>query len=203
MRIGSSTLVAIKKAVPNCRLRPGGLPHRRLRSELPRLLPALPRLPHRQKHHVYVPVFPTLVLVKPKATFCYLRYVEHCGRPISVRVLPIGIPFARFEQMSKEAPSILPQDSKVEIEHEKTSMLNRFVHRLSLVWTGWTTRRGWWRGCAPSSGCSRSTPSGSARCSSSRSPSPPGRTSSSTRQVPCPRVFYFKFTTLVDHEVRL
>ena len=55
--------------------------------------------------------------MKPKAKFYYLRYVEHCGRPISVRVLPIGIPFARFEQMSKEAPSILPQDSKVEIKH--------------------------------------------------------------------------------------
>ena len=54
-----------------------------------------------------------------KAKFYYLRYVEHCGRPISVRVLPIGIPFARFEQMSKVAPSILPQDSKVDRNHAR------------------------------------------------------------------------------------
>ena len=55
---------------------------------------------------------------------CHQRYVEHCGRPITVRVLPIGIPFARFEQMSKEAPTILPQDTKVrkrERERERES----------------------------------------------------------------------------------
>ena len=76
--------------------------------------------------------------MRPKAKFYYLRYVEHCGRPISVRVLPIGIPFARFEQMSKEAPSILPQDSKVEIMHvlKKNPMLKIYALIIDYPWCG-------------------------------------------------------------------
>ena len=57
-------------------------------------------------------------------------YVEHCGRPISVRVLPIGIPFARFEQMSKEAPSILPQDTKTILGVDRLDYTKGLVARM-------------------------------------------------------------------------
>lgn len=39
--------------------------------------------------------------------------VEHCGRPIAVRALPIGIPYGKFEQLAKEAPRMLPTDTMV------------------------------------------------------------------------------------------
>ena len=191
MRIGSSTLVAIKKAVPNCRLRPGGLPHRRLRPELPRLLPALPRLPHRQKHHVLYTFPYFLILFLPiiiaDEVICRidqkvrgaLRAADQRARPAhrhSLREVRADVQGGTFYS----SPGLQGGNPARFIEEPNAKNIC-FDHRLSLVWTGWTTRRGWLRGCAPSSGCSRSTPSGSARCSSSRSPSPPGRTSSSTR----------------------
>ncbi|CAG0890117.1 unnamed protein product [Darwinula stevensoni] len=35
--------------------------------------------------------------------------VEFAGRSVRVRPLPIGVPFARFEELAKDAPSVLPE----------------------------------------------------------------------------------------------
>ena len=76
--------------------------------------------------------------------------VEHCGRPVLVRALPIGIPYQRFESLARTAPRVFPTDMKVEnidIMHSKIGLFDiSFIFRSSWASTGWTTRRAWWRG---------------------------------------------------------
>ena len=39
--------------------------------------------------------------------------VQHHGRVIQVKALPIGIPYGRFETLAKSAPSVYGENSKV------------------------------------------------------------------------------------------
>ena len=46
--------------------------------------------------------------------------VQHHGRAVQVKALPIGIPYAGFESMSKTAPKVFPNDVKVRDTCETT-----------------------------------------------------------------------------------
>lgn len=41
--------------------------------------------------------------------------IEHAGRTIKVKALPIGIPFKRFVEMSEKAPSFLKMSDDVKV----------------------------------------------------------------------------------------
>ena len=48
--------------------------------------------------------------------------VQHHGRVIQVKALPIGIPYGRFETLAKSAPSVYGENSKVSTTLDRDSI---------------------------------------------------------------------------------
>jgi len=57
-------------------------------------------------------------------------FVEHTGRLIHVKPLPIGIPFERFEQLSKTSPRALDKDTKVILGVDRLDYTKGLVARM-------------------------------------------------------------------------
>lgn len=57
--------------------------------------------------------------------------VEHGGRCVRVRALPIGIPFDRFVQLAKDAPQVLTvSNQKLILGVDRLDYTKGLVHRL-------------------------------------------------------------------------
>lgn len=56
--------------------------------------------------------------------------VEHGGRTVRVRPLPIGIPFERFVELSKTAPKVLSTNQKIILGVDRLDYTKGLVHRL-------------------------------------------------------------------------
>ena len=56
--------------------------------------------------------------------------VEHCGRSIMVKALPIGIPYQQFENLATAAPRLLPAESKVILGVDRLDYTKGLVSRL-------------------------------------------------------------------------
>ncbi|XP_059086503.1 uncharacterized protein LOC131883147 isoform X2 [Tigriopus californicus] len=57
-------------------------------------------------------------------------FVEHCGRRVMVRALPIGIPYHKFESLSRIAPRVFPSDMKIILGVDRLDYTKGLVARL-------------------------------------------------------------------------
>ncbi|KAG5896540.1 hypothetical protein JTB14_030744 [Gonioctena quinquepunctata] len=56
--------------------------------------------------------------------------VEHGGRTVRVRALPIGIPFERFVELAEKAPRVLSTNQKIILGVDRLDYTKGLVHRL-------------------------------------------------------------------------
>lgn len=56
--------------------------------------------------------------------------VEHGGRTVRVRPLPIGIPFDRFVSMAETAPKVMSTNQKIVLGVDRLDYTKGLVHRL-------------------------------------------------------------------------
>lgn len=56
--------------------------------------------------------------------------IEHCGRTVIVKALPIGIPYERFSSMAKLVPRVYPADVKVVLGVDRLDYTKGLVARL-------------------------------------------------------------------------
>jgi len=56
--------------------------------------------------------------------------VEHGGRTVRVRPLPIGIPFERFVELAEKAPKVLPTNQRIILGVDRLDYTKGLVHRL-------------------------------------------------------------------------
>ncbi|CAG9765744.1 unnamed protein product [Ceutorhynchus assimilis] len=56
--------------------------------------------------------------------------VEHGGRTVMVRPLPIGIPFERFVELAEQAPRVISTNQKIILGVDKLDYTKGLVHRL-------------------------------------------------------------------------
>lgn len=56
--------------------------------------------------------------------------VEHGGRTVRVRALPIGIPFERFVELAEKAPKVLSTNQKIILGVDRLDYTKGLVHRL-------------------------------------------------------------------------
>lgn len=56
--------------------------------------------------------------------------VEHGGRTVRVRPLPIGIPYERFVQMAHEAPKLISTNQQIVLGVDRLDYTKGLVHRL-------------------------------------------------------------------------
>ena len=56
--------------------------------------------------------------------------VEHGGRTVRVRPLPIGIPFDRFVQLAQSAPKVISSSTKIVLGVDRLDYTKGLVHRL-------------------------------------------------------------------------
>lgn len=56
--------------------------------------------------------------------------VEHGGRTVRVRPLPIGIPFDRFVSLAETAPKVMHSNQKIVLGVDRLDYTKGLVHRL-------------------------------------------------------------------------
>lgn len=56
--------------------------------------------------------------------------VEHGGRTVRIRPLPIGIPYERFVQLAQEAPKLISTSQKIVLGVDRLDYTKGLVHRL-------------------------------------------------------------------------
>lgn len=56
--------------------------------------------------------------------------MEHGGRTVRVRPLPIGIPFERFVQLAQSAPKVISSTTKIVLGVDRLDYTKGLVHRL-------------------------------------------------------------------------
>ncbi len=56
--------------------------------------------------------------------------VEHGGRTVRVRPLPIGIPYERFVQMAQTAPKLISTNQQIVLGVDRLDYTKGLVHRL-------------------------------------------------------------------------
>lgn len=56
--------------------------------------------------------------------------VEHGGRTVRVRPLPIGIPFERFVELAEKAPKVFSTNQKIILGVDRLDYTKGLVHRL-------------------------------------------------------------------------
>lgn len=56
--------------------------------------------------------------------------VEHGGRTVRIRPLPIGIPFDRFVELAEKAPKVFSTNQKIILGVDRLDYTKGLVHRL-------------------------------------------------------------------------